>query len=91
MELGGKDPAYVLPDTNLDYAVENIIDGAFFNSGQCCCSIERCYVHVDIYEEFVRKAVALAKVKLMETILLTISFNHFLSKIKNKDVYSRRT
>lgn len=61
MELGGKDPAYVLPDTNLDYAVENIIDGAFFNSGQCCCSIERCYVHVDIYEEFVRKAVALAK------------------------------
>lgn len=62
MELGGKDPAYVLPDTNLDYAVENIIDGAFFNSGQCCCSIERCYVDSSIYDAFVEKAVALAKV-----------------------------
>lgn len=62
MELGGKDPAYVLPDTNIDYAVENIIDGAFFNSGQCCCSIERCYVHESIFDEFVEKAVALTKV-----------------------------
>ncbi|KAI8637549.1 aldehyde dehydrogenase [Parasitella parasitica] len=61
MELGGKDAAYVLPDSNIDYAVENIVDGAFFNSGQCCCSIERCYVHKDIYDEFVKKAVDLAK------------------------------
>ncbi|CAO3701773.1 unnamed protein product [Rhizopus microsporus] len=61
MELGGKDPAYVLPDTNLDFAVENIVDGAFFNSGQCCCSIERCYVHESIYDAFVQKAVALTK------------------------------
>ncbi|OBZ87031.1 NADP-dependent glyceraldehyde-3-phosphate dehydrogenase [Choanephora cucurbitarum] len=61
MELGGKDPAYVLPDTDLDFAVENIIDGAFFNSGQCCCSIERCYVHESIYDKFVEKAVALTK------------------------------
>lgn len=62
MELGGKDPAYVLPDANIDYAVENIIDGAFFNSGQCCCSIERCYVHADVYDEFVKKAIALTEV-----------------------------
>lgn len=62
MELGGKDPAYVLPDTNLDFAVGNIIDGAFFNSGQCCCSIERCYVDKSIYDDFIEKAVALTKV-----------------------------
>ncbi|KAI8876821.1 aldehyde dehydrogenase [Backusella circina FSU 941] len=61
MELGGKDPAYVLPDTDLDYAVENVIDAAFFNSGQCCCSIERCYVHESVYDAFVDKAVALTK------------------------------
>ncbi|RCI06678.1 hypothetical protein CU098_012963 [Rhizopus stolonifer] len=61
MELGGKDPAYVLPDTDLDFAVENIVDGAFFNSGQCCCSIERCYVHESIYDTFVAKAVEIAK------------------------------
>ena len=64
MELGGKDPAYVLPDCDLDFAVENIIDGAFFNTGQCCCSIERCYVHADIYEEFLQKAVAIAQVNI---------------------------
>ncbi|CAM0137611.1 unnamed protein product [Umbelopsis sp. WA50703] len=61
MELGGKDPAYVCDDTNLDYAVENIVDGAFFNSGQCCCAIERCYVQDTIYDEFVAKAVALTE------------------------------
>ncbi|KAI8099060.1 exoribonuclease 1 [Halteromyces radiatus] len=61
MELGGKDPAYVLPDANIDYAVENIVDGAFFNSGQCCCSIERCYVHADVYDAFIEKAVTLTQ------------------------------
>ena len=45
LELGGKDPAYVAPDANLRFAVENLVDGAFFNSGQCCCGIERIYVH----------------------------------------------
>ncbi|GAA5803780.1 aldehyde dehydrogenase [Helicostylum pulchrum] len=61
MELGGKDPAYVLPDSDINFAVENIVDGAFFNSGQCCCSIERCYVDQSIYDNFVEKAVALTK------------------------------
>ena len=44
LELGGKDPAYVRADANLSIAIENLVDGAFFNSGQCCCGIERIYV-----------------------------------------------
>ncbi|HRE21463.1 MAG TPA: aldehyde dehydrogenase family protein [Rhabdaerophilum sp.] len=59
LELGGKDPAYVRADADLKQAVETVIDGAFFNSGQCCCGIERVYVHKDIYDTFVRKAAAL--------------------------------
>jgi acyl-CoA reductase-like NAD-dependent aldehyde dehydrogenase len=58
-ELGGKDPAYVLPDADLNFAIENVIDGALFNSGQSCCSVERVYVHRDVYESFVDGAVAL--------------------------------
>jgi acyl-CoA reductase-like NAD-dependent aldehyde dehydrogenase len=53
LELGGKDPAYVLPDVNVDHAVANLVDGAFFNSGQCCCGIERIYVHEAVYDKFV--------------------------------------
>ena len=45
LELGGKDPAYVRADANLDHAIENLVDGAFFNSGQSCCGVERIYVH----------------------------------------------
>ncbi|MGH1458927.1 MAG: aldehyde dehydrogenase family protein [Paracoccaceae bacterium] len=58
-ELGGKDPGYVRADANLDAAVETLIDGAMFNSGQCCCGIERIYVHESLYDAFVEKAVAL--------------------------------
>ena len=53
LELGGKDPAYVRADAKFDHAVENLVDGSFFNSGQCCCGIERIYVHADIYDRFV--------------------------------------
>jgi acyl-CoA reductase-like NAD-dependent aldehyde dehydrogenase len=53
LELGGKDPAYVRPDAALDHAVENLVDGAFFNSGQSCCGIERIYVHEAVYDDFV--------------------------------------
>ena len=53
LELGGKDPAYVRADANFDHAVENLVDGAFFNSGQSCCGIERVYVHADLYDRFV--------------------------------------
>ena len=53
LELGGKDPAYVRADADLDYAVANLVDGAFFNAGQCCCGIERVYVHESLYDRFV--------------------------------------
>ena len=61
LELGGKDPAYVRADANLEHAVENVIDGAFFNSGQSCCGIERIYVQEGLYDAFVESAVALVK------------------------------
>ncbi len=61
LELGGKDPGYVCADAPLDAAVDGLIDGAFFNSGQSCCAIERIYVHRDLYEPFVEKAVALVE------------------------------
>lgn len=61
LELGGKDPAYVRADADLNYAVENLVDGAFFNSGQCCCGIERIYVHDSLYQKFVDGFVDLTK------------------------------
>jgi acyl-CoA reductase-like NAD-dependent aldehyde dehydrogenase len=57
-ELGGKDPGYVRADANLDAAVDGLMDGAMFNAGQCCCGIERIYVHESLYDAFVEKAVA---------------------------------
>jgi acyl-CoA reductase-like NAD-dependent aldehyde dehydrogenase len=59
LELGGKDPAYVRADANLPHAIENLVDGAFFNSGQCCCGIERIYVHEKHYDNFVEGAASL--------------------------------
>ena len=59
LELGGKDPAYVRADADLSHAVETCIDGAFFNSGQSCCGIERIYVSDVIYDEFIQLAVKL--------------------------------
>jgi len=53
LELGGKDPAYVASDANLSNAIENVVDGAMYNAGQSCCSVERVYVHRDVYDEFV--------------------------------------
>jgi acyl-CoA reductase-like NAD-dependent aldehyde dehydrogenase len=61
LELGGKDPAYVRPDCDLAATVENLVDGAFFNSGQSCCGIERIYVHSTIYQSFVDGFVALTR------------------------------
>ncbi len=61
LELGGKDPAYVRADANLAHAVENLVDGAFFNSGQSCCGIERIYVHESLYDKFVDGFVDLTK------------------------------
>jgi acyl-CoA reductase-like NAD-dependent aldehyde dehydrogenase len=61
LELGGKDPAYVRHDADLDHAIENLVDGAFFNSGQSCCGIERIYVHASLYDKFVEGAVELTR------------------------------
>lgn len=56
LELGGKDPGYVMEDADLDAAVDTLIDGAMFNSGQCCCGIERIYVHDSLFDDFVAKS-----------------------------------
>lgn len=61
LELGGKDPAYVRDDADLAHAVETTMDGAFFNSGQSCCAIERLYVHEVVYDEFVKQAIGWVK------------------------------
>ena len=54
LELGGKDPAYVRADAKLDHAIENLVDGAFYNSGQCCCGVERIYVDAERLRRFRR-------------------------------------
>ena len=61
LELGGKDPAYVRADADLKYAVENLVDGSYFNSGQSCCGIERIYVDKKIYKPFVEGFVELTR------------------------------
>ncbi|WAI84211.1 MULTISPECIES: aldehyde dehydrogenase family protein [Achromobacter] len=61
LELGGNDPAYVRDDANMEHAVESLVDGAFFNSGQSCCGIQRIYVAQARYDDFVEQAVALTK------------------------------
>ncbi len=53
LELGGKDPAYVREDVDVKWAAEEIVDGAVFNSGQSCCSIERVYVAEKVHDTFV--------------------------------------
>ncbi|KAK4688935.1 4-hydroxy-2-oxoglutarate aldolase, partial [Tremellales sp. Uapishka_1] len=57
VELGGKDPAYVRADANLDSAIPALADAVFFNAGQSCCSVERIYVHSEVYDAFVEKFV----------------------------------
>ncbi len=61
LELGGKDPAYVRPDANMAHAIENLVDGAFFNSGQSCCGIERIYVHKQVWGDFIEGFVELTR------------------------------
>ena len=61
LELGGKDPGYVMEDANLDAALDTLMDAAMYNTGQCCCGIERIYVAEPLFQAFVEKAVALVK------------------------------
>ena len=58
-ELGGKDPGYVMEDADLEAAADTLIDGAMFNSGQCCCGIERIYVHESLFDNFLEKAISI--------------------------------
>jgi len=53
LELGGKDPAYVMEDADIEHAAANLVDGAFYNAGQSCCAIERIYVHDGRFDAFV--------------------------------------
>lgn len=59
LELGGKDPAYVASDADLDYAISNVVDGGLYNAGQSCCAVERVYVHESLYEPFLAGATKL--------------------------------
>lgn len=61
LELGGKDPGYVMEDADLDAAADTLIDGAMFNSGQCCCGLERIYVHEALYDDFLEKALKIVR------------------------------
>ena len=61
LELGGKDPGYVMEDADVAAAADTLIDGAMFNSGQCCCGIERIYVHESLFDDFLAKAVEIVK------------------------------
>ncbi len=60
LELGGKDPGYVMEDADVAAAADTLIDGAMFNSGQCCCGIERIYVAAPLFDAFVERAVSIA-------------------------------
>jgi acyl-CoA reductase-like NAD-dependent aldehyde dehydrogenase len=61
LELGGCDPVYVRHDANVEHAIENIVDGAYFNSGQSCCGLQRVYVHEQLYPTFVEGFVELTR------------------------------
>ena len=61
LELGGKDPAYVRKDVDIEWAAEEIVDGCVFNSGQSCCAIERVYVDQVIHDDFVTAVQAVLK------------------------------
>jgi acyl-CoA reductase-like NAD-dependent aldehyde dehydrogenase len=61
LELGGKDPAYVCADADMPFAIENLVDGAFFNSGQSCCGIERIYVDENVFDEFIDGFISLTR------------------------------
>jgi len=61
LELGGKDPAYVCEDVHVESAADSLADGAMYNAGQSCCSVERIYVHQRIHDRFVDAFIATVK------------------------------
>lgn len=89
-ELGGKDPGYVMEDADLEAAAETLIDGAMFNSGQCCCGIERIYVHESLFDDFLKKAISIvSKYKLgnpldMDTTLGPMANIRFANHVRDQ-------
>lgn len=63
LELGGKDPAYISSDCDLDQTVNTVVDGSFYNAGQSCCAIERVYVHKNVFDSFIEKTINLIRSK----------------------------
>lgn len=61
LELGGKSPALILPDANLEEALNGVLFGIFLNQGECCCAATRILVHEDIYESFIPNLVEMTK------------------------------
>ncbi len=96
LELGGKDPAYVMADARLDHAIENLVDGAFYNSGQCCCGIERIYVDERVYDDFVAGYADLTKKYLVgnpldqETTLGPMARGSFADNVRGQIEEARR-
>ena len=90
LELGGKDPGYVRADADLDAAVETLMDGAIYNSGQSCCGIERIYVHDSLYDAFVEKSVALVSEQVLgnpleqETTLGPMASKRFADTVRSQ-------
>src|ERR1051326_3897896 len=78
LELGGKDPMIVLDDADIDVASSGAIWGAFVNAGQTCLSVERCYVHRRVYEEFLKRCVE-------KTNKLRVGSSHSLPPIESSE------
>ncbi|KAK6435188.1 hypothetical protein LTR95_008629 [Oleoguttula sp. CCFEE 5521] len=90
LELGGKDPAYVRGDVDLAWAAEEIVDGAVFNSGQSCCSLERIYVDAKVHDEFVKEMQkVLAEYKLGDPSDGTTNVGPVISKAAKKRIQNQ--
>ncbi len=91
LELGGKDPAYVRADADLDHAIENLVDGAFFNSGQSCCGIERIYVAESLLDRFVEGFVATTESYVLEDPLEEATTLGPMAQAKGADLVREQT
>jgi acyl-CoA reductase-like NAD-dependent aldehyde dehydrogenase len=91
LELGGKDPAYVRADADLAHAVENLVDGAFFNSGQSCCGIERIYVDERLYDRFVDGFVETTKAYVLDDPLAEATTLGPMAQAKGADLVREQT
>jgi acyl-CoA reductase-like NAD-dependent aldehyde dehydrogenase len=91
LELGGKDPAYVRADAKLEHAVESLVDGAFFNSGQSCCGVERIYVHESVYDHFVEGFAALTQQYVLDDPLDEVTTLGPMAATRFADVVRKQT